>query len=95
MDIKTILPKKKSSKEYYWSLILEQGWVQAGIWKIVDGTANVLAVGPSTPWETDEELINAADTALSAVVQKIEEDVGEPEKTVIGVSGSWVHDGKI
>lgn len=96
MDLKTVLPKGKGKKkEYYWSLVLEQGWVQAGVWSIIEGTSNVVSVGPPTPWETFEELVNAADTALSAVVQKLEKDIGEPTKTVIGVPSSWVDAGNI
>ena len=45
MDIADILPKKKVSetKDYYWALAIEPGWVQAGIWTTTDGEAEVLA----------------------------------------------------
>ena len=76
--------------EFYWALVIEPGWIQAGIWQIIAEKAEVISVSPPAAWETDEELIGAADTALSAAIQTLPEDVGEPKKTVFGVPPSWV-----
>lgn len=81
--------------EFYWALVIEPGWIQAGIWQIIAEKAEVISVSPPAAWETEEELIGAADTALSAAVQTLPEDVSEPQKTVFGVPPSWVSDGQI
>lgn len=95
MDLKSFLPVKEKEKEYFWSVVIESDWIQAGIWYTQDGQTEVISVGPATPWKDEAELISAADTALSAAVQALPEDAGEPTKTVFGVSSSWVKDGQI
>ena len=96
MDISSILPKKKeTAKELFWSLVIEPDWLQAGVWEIKDGQANLLSSGPPTGWKTDEELVDGADTALSGAVGDLPEDSPEPVKTVFGVSTDWVSDGEI
>ena len=81
--------------EFYWALVIEPGWIQAGIWQIIAEKAEVVSVSPPAAWETDEELIGAADAALSATIQNLPEDVSEPQKTVFGVPSSWVSEGEI
>jgi hypothetical protein len=96
MSLKDFLPdKKKESEEYYWALVLEPGWVQAGIWLVVDRTAKVVSVSPPTAWELDTELVGAVDAALSAAAQGLSAEVPEPSKTVFGVVSSWVDEGQI
>ena len=95
MDLAGILSKKKDKKEYFWAMTLEPGWVQAGIWAVSDGKVDVISTSPPSAWGTDEELINTADTVLSAAASEIPEDAGEPSKTVFGVPTSWVKDGSI
>jgi hypothetical protein len=96
MDLKSFLPEKEPiPKELYWSLVIEPEWVQAGIWYIGEAAAEVISVGPTTAWLTDEELIDAADATLSAAIQKLPENSGEPTKTVFGVSSAWVSEGQI
>lgn len=96
MDFKSFLSGEKTvKKDYYWSLVLEPGWVQAGIWSVADGKADVSSVSPATPWEEEADLIGAVDTALSAASQNLPEDAEEPSKTVFGVPPSWVKDGQI
>lgn len=96
MDFKSFLSGSKSSSvEYYWALVIEPGWVQAGIWKIEEEKAKVVSISPPAAWETDEEIVGAADTALSAAIQTLPEDIGEPSKTVFGVPSSWVAEGRI
>lgn len=79
----------------YWALVLEPGWVQSAIWQIQDGEAKILSTSPVSAWVTDEELVDASDTSLSAAIQSLPEDVKEPQTTVFGVPTSWVSDGQI
>lgn len=95
MDLKSFLSKETNKKEYFWSLVIEPNWIQAGIWTITDGKASVVATSNPTAWGTDEELISSADTALSSIVSNLPEDAQEPNKTVFGVSSTWVSDGQI
>src|SRR3990167_8992116 len=81
--------------DFYWALVIEPGWVQAGLWMIKEEKAEVIAVSPGTTWAEENELIEACDTALSAAVQNLPEDIGEPTKTVFGVPPSWVSQGQI
>lgn len=83
------------AKEYYWAVVIEPGSVQAGVWEIVGTKAEVISISTPTIWETDEELIEAADTALSSSAQTFPEDFKEPSKTVFGVPSSWVDKGQI
>ena len=96
MDLKKFLPgKDQSEKEYFWSLVIEPGWVQSGIWRIEEDKAQVVLSSPAFTWETDEDLVQAADNALSSSVQGLPQDIAEPSKTVFGVASSWVEEGQI
>lgn len=97
MDLKSILPKKEpdSPKENMWSVVLEPGWVQAGIWQIVDDKAHIVAVSAPFAWKEDIELIKATDAALSSAVQHLQEDAMEPLQAVFAVMSSWVEDDEI
>lgn len=96
VDLKDILSgKKEEPKEYYWALTIEPGWIQAGVWRIEEEKTQVISTSPPTPWELEEELSSAVDTALSASVQDFPEDINEPSKTVFGVISSWVGEGQI
>lgn len=95
MNLKDFLTNRDSPPELYWSLVIEKGWVQAGIWYIGDSKAEVVSIGPGAVWETDDELVTAADAALSSAVQKLPEDNEEPTKTVFGVPAAWVKGGEI
>lgn len=96
MDISSFLPKKeKQQREMFWSLTIEPEWVQAGVWEIVNKTVEMVSSGPATAWKTDDELIKATDSALSAAIGDLDEDAPEPTKTVFGVSTSWVLKGEI
>lgn len=87
--------KENKTKEYYWAIAVESGLIQAGVWEINDNKAEVVSVGTPAIWETDAELIEAADTALSSAIQTLPEDFGEPSKSVFGVPPSWVEKGQI
>lgn len=95
MNLKDLLTNKESPPELYWALVIEKGLVQSGIWYISEGKAEVVGIGTGIPWESDQELIEAADAALSSAIQKLPEDYPEPSKTVFGVATSWVKDGEI
>lgn len=95
MNLKDFLTSRDSPPELYWSLVLEKGWAQAGVWYIGEEKAEVVSVGPGAVWTTDEELTDAADTALSSAVQDLPENYKEPNKTVFGVPNSWVKNGEI
>ncbi|MBN1169362.1 baseplate J/gp47 family protein [Candidatus Woesebacteria bacterium] len=97
MSIKDILPKKekKEKVKYYWTLIIEPGWLQTGIWKIEEGSAHILVSSLSTPWNSDADLISTSDIALSSAVKKLDQVENEPNQTVFGVVSSWVEDGEI
>src|SRR3989344_2694411 len=96
MDFKKFLPGSDEGEyEYFWALIIEPGWVQAGIWRIAKEKAQVMFSGIPTAWEVENDLINAIDTSLSAAIQAYPEDLTEPSKTVFGVVSSWVTNGEI
>jgi len=95
MNLKDLLTNKDSSPELYWALVIEKGLVQSGIWYVGEGTAEVIGLGAGIPWQSDEELIEATDAALSSAIQKLPENYPEPSKTVFGVAPSWVKDGEI
>jgi hypothetical protein len=86
--------------EYYWTLVIEAGWIQGSIWTIDETSDGKKAkiISTSTPivWnDTDEDLVTAADTALSDCVSNFPENETEPSKTVFGVPSSWVQEGNI
>ena len=95
MNLKDFLINKDSHPELFWALVIEEGLVQSGIWYIGDATAEVVSIGAGIPWESEEELIEATDAALSSAIQKLPENYPEPQKTVFGVSTSWVKEGEI
>ena len=86
---------EKKLKDLYWAIVLEPGWIQAGVWEIVENKAEVITTSPATPWETDSEIVGASDAALSSAIQLLPEGVKEPSKTVFGVPPSWVDKGQI
>jgi hypothetical protein len=96
MSIKDILSVNKDEpKEYYWAIVIEPGWVQAGVWKINEDKVQIISSSPSTAWELEEELVSAVDTALSSSVQNFPEEGDEPSKAVFGVVSAWVSKGEI
>ncbi len=82
-------------KEYYWSLVFESGWVQAGIWGLEEKNVHVYSLSSPLSWETDEDLLEAVNSALSSAISNFPEEEEEPSKTVFGVPPSWVSEGQI
>lgn len=95
MNLKDFLTSRDKPPELFWSLVIEKGWVQAGIWYIGETAAEILNISPGAAWETEDELVGACDAALSSCVAKLPENYEEPGKTVFGVASSWVKDGEI
>lgn len=95
MNLKDFLTNRDSPPELFWALVIEKGLVQSGIWYVGEGAAEVVGVGSGIPWESEGELIEATDAALSSAIQKLPDNYPEPQKTVFGVSTSWVKDGEI
>ena len=95
MNLKDFLANREKPPELYWSLVIESGWAQAGVWYIGGSAAEVISVSPPAAWETEDELTGAVDAALSSAVAKLPEDYQEPSKTVFGVPSVWVKGGEI
>ena len=95
MNLKDFLSNREHPPELFWALVIEEGWIQAGIWYIGESKAEVVTIGPGAAWGTDDELTGAVDAALSSAVQKLPEASNEPSKTVFGVPSSWVKEGEI
>ena len=95
MNLKDFLNNRDKPPELYWSLVIEKGWVQAGIWYIGKTDAEVLNISPGAAWGSEDELVGACDAALSSCVAKLPENYKEPNKTVFGVASSWVKNGEI
>jgi len=95
MDLKVRLKSKKEKVKNYWSLVIEPGWVQAGIWNIREEKVNFVCYSPSVAWESEEELISSSDTALSSCIQKLPEEEEDPSDVVFGLPGFWTGDGNI
>lgn len=95
MDLKSIINKTKEKKDAYWALLIEPGWVSAAIWEVAGEEVNITCEGPATKWEDENGLIESSDTALSSCISKLPEEYTEPEKTVFGLSSSWIEGGNI
>lgn len=95
MNLKDLLTSKDSPPELYWSIVIEKGLVQSGIWYLEEGSVQIIGIGAAVPWEDEEGIIEATDATLSSAIQKLPEEYPEPQKTVFGVSASWVKDGEI
>lgn len=94
MDLKDILLKKKEEREYYWSIVIESGWVQSGIWRVEEGKVEVVSFGLPLSWQKNQDLVEVVDSSLSVAIQDLASDI-EPSKTVFGLPPSWVEGGQI
>jgi hypothetical protein len=95
MNLKDFLSNREHPPELYWSIVIEAGWIQAGVWYIGETAAEVVSISPGAAWSTEDELTGAVDAALSSAIQKLPENYKEPNKTVFGVSSTWVKGGEI
>ncbi len=81
---------KKETEEKYWSVIIEPGWVQSGIWTARDGNVEVLSFSQPLPWSDESNLVDVVDSSLSVSVSNLTEDDLEISKTVFGLPSFWV-----
>lgn len=83
--------------EHFWSLVLGKGWIESGIWRVVDEKTEVIAQGGTTSWQegNEESLITACDSSLSSAAANLEGDAQEPSKVVFGLPPSWIEEGSI
>ncbi len=90
-------------KEYFWSLVIDEEWVQASIWTIEKndgdeagkGATSVKFVSEPIAYGGEADLVSASDSALSSIARQLPEDAEEPSKTVFGVNPAWVEGGQI
>jgi hypothetical protein len=82
-------------EEYFWSVVVEENSIQAAIWNVKDGAANVVSVSHPAAYQNDETILTATDSSLSFCIQNLPETAMEPSKTVFGVPSSWVTSGQI
>jgi len=68
MNLKDFLTSRENPPELYWSIVIEEGWIQAGIWYIGDA-AEVVSISPGAAWSSEDELTGAVDAALSSALQ--------------------------
>jgi hypothetical protein len=89
--------EKEDGQEHYWSLVVGESWIQAGIWSTFQEKVHLIAQGNVTSWDaTDEEsLVSAADGTLSSAASFVTQDISEPNKVVFGLPASWVEEGDI
>lgn len=87
------LKKSEEINESYWSILIENQWVASAIWQVKNEKVEIIASSPGTRWEGD--LTEAVDSTLSSCTQNLAEDFEDPNKTVFGLSSSWIEDGNI
>jgi len=85
----------EDKKNYYWSLIIEPNWLSAAIWTMEGENIRVMAMSTPFGWGSLDELVDAANNALSEAVDGYPQDSPDPSQTVFGVSPSWVSEGNI
>lgn len=97
MDLNIFKKDETPQVEHFWSLVLTHGWIQAGIWRVLEERAEIVAEGSSVAFEEDNEesLVSAADGTLSSSASNITINVPEPNKVVFGLPISWVEGGSI
>lgn len=94
--ISKIFSKASKAKDFYWAVVIEPAWIQAGVWAIADGKAELISQSPQAAWSSFEDFVDAVDTAMSAAIQDLPSDLTvEPQKTVFGVTEQWVENGEI
>jgi hypothetical protein len=84
------------NKEYFWSIAIESGQVQAAIWTLKDKSAQIVTIAPPENWEDPQDLVQAVDGTLSSATQSLDgQEEIEPTQTVFGVAPYWVSEGRI
>lgn len=90
------MPVTKGEEDrLYWSLIIDDDWVQIGLWRVWDGKINVLHTSSTSAWEKDEDLVSGVDSLLSEAVESIPPDASDPKDVVFGIPANWANDGEV
>jgi len=89
-----MLPEN-NDKEYFWSISIENGWIQASIWTVSDKKVIVASLADPVGFSSNDEIVEAADAAVSSAISLFPDNLKTPQKTVFGVSSSWIEMGNI
>lgn len=84
-----------NEKEYFWSISIENGWIQAAIWAISEKKVHVTSLGDPIGFNSEDQIIETTDSAISSAMALFPDDLKSPQKTVFGVSSSWIEGGTI
>lgn len=88
-----IFQKKHEETEYYLALEIKQHYVKAAVWNKTADISSLIGTGEKEAGENWDEVINAADEAISAAAGLL--DQSKINKTIFGLKESWIVEGKI
>lgn len=89
------LQKTKQDRPLHWSVLIEDNYVYASLWEIVDQKVSIIGQSGGVSWQSDDELLSAVDDCLTDLSSKIPEGVDDPSQTVFGLPPSWISEGEI
>lgn len=90
--------ENESAPEYFLAFLIEKELVKAAIWTIEEEKARIIGEGEKETWngESASELTESASLSLSSAISKLEEgEQKPPAKVILGLSDTWVKEGKI
>lgn len=90
--------ENESAPEYFLAFLIEKESVKAAIWTIEEEKARIIGEGEKETWdgESASELTESAGLSLSSAISKLEEgEQKPPAKVILGLSDTWVKEGKI
>lgn len=84
-------------KEYFFALEIDIDRVKSAIWTVEESKAKLVALGETSHWEDEEELLDSVDASLSSTVEKFtpKGEIPEPNKVIFGLSPDWVEESNI
>jgi len=94
MEIKKIfekIRKQEEEKEYFFALLLEEGKAKSTLWTVEGEVVKVLRRGEDQFWQTEEEVLAAADACLPPIY----EGEKEPSKIIFGIPSYWTEGGGV
>jgi len=94
MEIKKIfekIHKQEEEKEYFFALLLEEGKAKSALWTVEGEVVKVLRRGEDQFWQTEEEVLAAADACLPPIY----EGEKEPSKIIFGIPSYWTDGGGV
>ena len=86
------------TREYFFALEINHALVKCAVWSVINDKPQVLAVSPGEPWDdkSEDELITAADAALTDAVSHIDPSGKlDMHKVIFGLPTDWVGEEKI